>query len=202
MVSSRVKNHFAYLWWAYLLAGGAIIATLVTVYSNLAQPKKSETLVLTYLGSGLDSAKLEADCYQDKEKITAKTIKQINVEALTIDAPSTFDSVIRARTSKGVDLFVIESALLTKYQVDIPSYFASVNETRFYEYFTNPIAIDSKIYGSTVEKASRLGKHYSGESSLNLYFNTHSENMQYLFEKGDGKTGIEFASYLLGDANV
>ncbi|MCR4562047.1 MAG: hypothetical protein K5694_02435 [Bacilli bacterium] len=198
----NIRNHFAYLWWVYVVTGASIFAALFTIYDNLNQPKKSETLVLTYIGRGLDYVSLENKCSNSVKEFTSKTVKKLNVENPTIENAYQFDNIVRSRSSKGTDIFVFERSVLDEYKVDIPSYFAEVKEEAFARYFTSPITIDEKIYGSAVTKTSLLAHYYSNNSTLELYWNVNSENLQALYGKGEGDLGVEFATYLLGDSHV
>ena len=183
-MNKRVKTHFQYSWWAYILIIVAVITLWVSVFVKLAEPKADERLNITIVGS-VDGKNIAADLEKALESKTNKPLKEINVEIIAGDNVQ-IGEIIAMRCMGETDLIIFEEEYIVK---PLSLNFKPVDESRIKEYFgsSDLYKEDDKTYGVLLyDGTSQINfkTYYKGDKKFYAFVTPVSENCAKLNGKG------------------
>lgn len=199
MSRSRVKTHFQYGWWIYLIIIAAVIIFWCTVFSRLAEPDSDEMLNITIVGDADDEA-LSADLAEALEGKTAKPLKEINIEIVSGDDAALSD-IVTMRCLGETDFIIFEEEYIIR---PVSSNFGPVDEDGWRTYFPDAQLYEEEgaIYGMLLydgQTECNFTDYYSGDQRCWVFVTPVSENAAALNGKGEAQddAALQAIQYLM-----
>lgn len=199
MNRSRIKAHFQYSWWIYLVICAAVVVFWCSVFSHLAAPKADEMLNITIVGDA-DGEKLSEELQNALEGKTQKPLREIHVEVVSPTNAMLAD-IVAMRCLGETDLIIFEEdALVTP----VSSNFGSIDREQLKEYFPDAVLYEEEgeTFGMLLydgETDCHFSEYYSGDQSCWVFITPCSENAAMLNGKGtkENDTALQAIQYLM-----
>lgn len=199
MDKSRIRTHFQYSWWVYIVI---IVLTSVlwcTVFGRLAQPKADEMLNITIVGD-VDDSSLAEDLARALEGKTSKPLKEVNIEVVS-GSNGMLGDIIAMRCLGETDLMIFEEDYLLR---PMSSNFGVIDTEQLKQYIT-----DAEFYNEDGEVLGMLlydgmtdcnfVRYYSGDKKFWVFITPVSENAAMVNGKGteDADAALQAITYLM-----
>lgn len=186
-MTKRIKAHFQYGWWVYLLIIAAVITLWLSVFAQLAKPKANEVLNITFVG-GVNSETLADDIKSALDGKTQTPLKKVNVEFIS-GKNVNLAEIIAMRCLGDCDLIIFGEEYIGGL---IAPNFRPLDAEKLSGYFggITPFVEEEKTYGVLLyDGVSRtnFANYYKGDKKFWAFITPVSENAAGLNGKGSEK---------------
>lgn len=203
-MKKRIKTHFQYSWWVYLLVIVAVITLWISAFSKLAEPKVYERLNITIVGN-VDGKNISTDLDKALEGKTAKPIKELNVEVVS-GKNIQLAEIIAMRCIGDCDVVIFEEDFIGGL---IAPNFRPLDDSKLLKCFPDAelYKIEDKTYGTLLfDGASQTNfkTYYKGDKKFYAFVTPVSENCAQINGKGEEQhnAAILALKYFTEAANV
>lgn len=199
MNKDRIRAHFRYSWWVYLVIAAAATALWCSVFAKLADPKADEMLNITFVGE-TEPADFSDDLRKALEGKTSKPLKEINLEVVS-STNGMIGDIIAMRCLGGTDLIIFEEDALLE---PMSSNFGGLDREQMRERFGDAVFYeeDGDLMGLLLydgEAGCRFLRYYSGNQKCWVFIPPKAENTARLNGEGDAEddAALQAIQYLM-----
>ena len=96
-MKKKLKTHLAYSWWGYLLLAAAVSTLWWQLFRAASQPKENEALLISFIGTAVDTDAIEAQFKAALPALTQQEVKLVTVEHLRGEDSYTLSQLLFSR---------------------------------------------------------------------------------------------------------
>lgn len=199
MNRTRIKSHFQYGWWIYLLIVAAVVTLWCSIFYELSKPATNEILTITIVGNVEDTT-LADDLKKALDGKTSAELKKINVEVVS-GTTLNIGEIVAMRCMGDTDIIIFDEDYIV---TPVALNFKAIDESALVNRFGNVELYKEEdstygflLYDGTTK--TNFANYYNGEKKFWAFITPVSENASAINGKGkkEDDTALQALEYLM-----